>query len=310
MTPRLTRRAFTVAAACAPLAASCRTTRSKDDAPMPISLAQWSLHRTIRAGSLDPLDFPLHARREFGLDAVEYVNQFFADKARDDAWLGELDRRCADVGVTSLLIMVDGEGELAAPDEAQRMDAVRAHEKWIDAAARLGCHAIRVNAGGGVDREEASRHAADSLVRLADRASVADLSILVENHGGMSSDGAWLAGVMRRAGHPRVGTLPDFGNFRIGASAGGNDEWYDRYRGVEELMPYAQAVSAKSHDFDADGNEAHTDYRRMLRIVRDAGYRGHVGIEYEGSSMSEADGIRATLALLRRVDAELRGGAA
>ena len=267
-----------------------------------ISLAEWSLHRTIRRGELDPLDFPTHARERYGLDAVEYVNQFFMDRALDRAFLGELRRRAEDAGVRSLLIMCDQEGALGDPDAARRATAIENHRKWLDAAAFLGCHSIRVNAQSSGTRDEQARLAADGLRRLAGHADPLGLDVLVENHGGLSSDGEWLADVMVRAAHPRVGTLPDFGNFRVSADP---DVWYDRYRGVEELMPFAGAVSAKSHAFDEAGRETGTDYHRMMRIVLDAGYRGHVGIEYEGSELPEHEGIVATLRLLERVRDDL-----
>ena len=260
-----------------------------------ISLAQWSLHRALRSGELDNLDFAKTAR-SLGIGAVEYVNSFFKDKAADDAYLTQMRERAADEGVQSLLIMVDGEGPLAAADEAERTKAVANHHRWIDAAAKLGCHSIRVNAAGGGEREEVAKRAADSLVAIADYAEPVGLNVIVENHGGLSSDGSWLAGVMRLADHPRVGTLPDFGNFHLGEGA-----WYDRYKGVTELMPWAKAVSAKSHEFDEAGNETRTDYKRMLAIVLEAGYRGWVGVEYEGDQHPELEGIKLTRALLERV---------
>ncbi|MBW3553424.1 MAG: sugar phosphate isomerase/epimerase [Gemmatimonadetes bacterium] len=267
-----------------------------------ISLAEWSLHRTIRRGELDPLDFPGHARERYGLDAVEYVNQFFMDRALDRAWLGELRTRAEDAGVRSLLIMCDQEGALGDPDAEGRSIAIENHRKWLDAAAFLGCHSIRVNAQSSGTRNEQARLAADGLRRLAEHADPLGLHVIVENHGGLSSDGEWLADVIRRAAHPRVGTLPDFGNFRVSADP---EVWYDRYRGVRELMPFARAVSAKSHAFDDAGRETATDYHRMMRIVLDAGYRGYVGIEYEGSELSEHEGILATLRLLERVRDDL-----
>ncbi len=261
-----------------------------------ISLAQWSLHRTLRAGELDPLDFPRFTRETFGLDAVEYVNQFFSRSATDFAFLGDLRQRAGDVGVRSLLIMIDGEGELGDADAAARRRAVEQHFKWIAAARFLGCHSIRVNAAGQGKPDDLQQRAADSLHRLAVLADDYEIDVLVENHGGWSSDGAWLAGTIRAADHPRVGTLPDFGNFHVG-----NGEWYDRYCGVAELMPYARAVSAKSHAFDEEGEETSTDYRRMLSLVREAGYTGYVGIEYEGAELPEVEGIRRTQELLQKV---------
>jgi L-ribulose-5-phosphate 3-epimerase len=267
-----------------------------------ISLAQWSLHRTLSAGELDNLDFPRVTRTEYGLDAVEYVNTFFKDKAEDEAYLADLKGRCQDHGVRSLLIMCDGEGAIGDPDPAGRTLAVENHYRWVEAARFLGCHSIRVNAQSQGSREEQRELAADGLRRLTEFAADRDINVLVENHGGLSSDGSWLAGVMRAVDHPRCGTLPDFGNFRIA-----EDQWYDRYEGVRELMPFARAVSAKSHVFDEDGNEREMDYVRLMRIVLEAGYRGYVGIEYEGTELSEPEGIRATRVLLERVRETLKG---
>ncbi len=261
-----------------------------------ISLAEWSLHRTLNAGELDNLDFPRVARTEYGIEAVEYVNSFFKERAEDFTYLGDLKTRCDDHGVRSVLIMCDGEGAIGDPDPAARTRAVENHYRWVEAARFLGCHSIRVNAQSQGTPEEQRDLAADGLRRLAEFADGREINVIVENHGGLSSNGAWLAGVMQAVAHPRCGTLPDFGNFNLG-----DGEVYDRYRGVEELMPYAKAVSAKSHVFDADGNEREMDFFRLMRIVLEAGYRGYVGIEYEGTETSEPEGIRATKALLERV---------
>ena len=268
--------------------------------PFGISLAQWSLHRTIRQGQLDNLGFAAFAKERFGIDAVEYVNQFFHDRATDWDYLGQMKQRAADHGVKSLLIMIDGVGSLAAADATERRAAIAGHMKWIAAADYLGCHAIRVNAHGTGDRDEMAKLAADSLQQLGLVGDDYGIDVIVENHGGNSSDGSWLASVMKQASHPRVGTLPDFGNFKLA-----DGSWYDRYHGVTEMMPYARAVSAKSHEFDEEGNETKTDYARMLKIVHEAGYRGYIGIEYEGSQHPELKGISLTKALLERVGAEL-----
>lgn len=270
-----------------------------------ISLAEWSLHRTLRAGALDPLDFPATARNAYGLDAVEYVNTFFQERARDTRYLRELKSRADDAGVRSLLIMCDAEGDLGDPDDARRRQAVENHTRWVEAARFLACHSIRVNARSAGSYSEQMRLAADGLRRLCEFADGHAINVIVENHGGLSSNGVWLAEVIRRVHHARAGTLPDFGNFRLSAPGVQPEEWYDRYKGVAELMPFARAVSAKSHDFDAEGNETRTNYRRMMKIVLDAGYRGYVGIEYEGDRLSEDEGIRATKRLLERVREEL-----
>jgi sugar phosphate isomerase/epimerase len=260
-----------------------------------ISLAEWSLHRTIFSGSLDNLDFPREAKRTYGIEAVEYVNQFFKDKAKDYDYLTDLSRRAGDEGVQNLLIMCDGLGKLGDPDAKARTQAIENHFPWAEAAKRLGCHSIRVNASSAGSFAEQQKLAADGLSRLAEYAGQFDLNVIVENHGGLSSNGNWLAGVMRQVNLPNCGTLPDFGNFHD----------YDRYQGVEELLPFAKGVSAKSHDFDAAGNETKTDYMRMLKLVLAAGYHGHVGVEYEGKALSESEGIQATKALLERVRDEL-----
>jgi L-ribulose-5-phosphate 3-epimerase len=268
--------------------------------PFDISLAQWSLHRTLRAGELDHLDFARVARQEFGIAAIEYVNTFFMDKARDAAYLAEMNRRAADQGVVQHLIMCDAEGRLGDPDPDARRQAVENHHKWVDAARTLGCATIRVNAASEGSWEEQAKLAADGLRSLCEYGETAGINVIVENHGGLSSNGQWLSQVMRTVDHPRCGTLPDFGNFNLG-----NGETYDKYRGVRELMVFAKAVSAKSHDFDENGEETEKDYRRLMKIVFDAGYRSWVGIEYEGSRLPEREGIAATKRLLERVRQEM-----
>ena len=265
-----------------------------------ISLAQWSLHRALFDGKMDNLDFATLARQSYGIDGVEYVNQFFKDKAKDQDYLNEMKKRAADAGVTSVLIMCDGEGRLGDPDEAMRLQAVENHYKWGEAAKFLGCHSIRVNAASEGEFAEQQKLAADGLRKLSEYGDQYGINVIVENHGGYSSSGKWLVGVMKLVDHPRCGTLPDFGNFRVS-----DTEEYDRYKGVTELMPYARSVSAKSHEFDAQGNETNTDYLKMMRIVIDAGYDGFVGIEYEGDKLSEDEGIRATKKLLETVHQQL-----
>lgn len=261
-----------------------------------ISLAQWSLHKTLFAKKLDHLDFAKVTKEEFGISAVEYVNQFFKDKAEDAAYLAEMNKRAADLGVKQLLIMIDGEGNLGDADLHKRTEAVKRHHKWIDAGKTLGCHSIRVNAASSGSYEDQVHRAADGLRSLSEYAKEAGLNVIVENHGGLSSNGQWLAAVIEKVGLDNCGTLPDFGNFNIGGG-----QHYDRYQGIQELMPFAKGVSAKSHDFDDNGNEIHTDYLKMVKIVLDAGYRGFIGIEYEGGKIDESAGILATKKLLERV---------
>ena len=265
-----------------------------------ISLAEWSLHRALQSKEIDHLDFYSVAKKEFDISAVEYVNTFFFNKARDTTYLKEMKTRADDLSVRSLLIMCDNEGNLGDPDDSKRKTAVENHYKWAEAAKFLGCHSIRVNARSEGSYDEQIELAADGLRRLAEFGDNISINTIVENHGGLSSNGKWLSAVMEKVDHPRIGTLPDFGNFRLDG-----EEWYDRYQGVRELMPYAQAVSAKSHEFDSDGNEINTDYYKMMKIVLDASYNSHVGIEYEGTAHSEMEGIRLTLELLKKVRASI-----
>jgi sugar phosphate isomerase/epimerase len=273
-----------------------------------ISLAQWSLHRYFKRwtqggytdGEADPLDFPVITRNEFGIEGLEYVNTFYYEKINETGYLNELKNRCDSEGMKSVLIMVDAEGNLGEPDAEMRSEAVSNHFRWVEAAKFLGCQSIRVNARSTGSWDEQMKLAADGIRSLCEFADDFDIHVIVENHGGLSSNGEWLSGVMKMIDHPRAGTLPDFGNFRIA-----DGEEYDRYKGVAELMPYAKGVSAKSHEFDAEGNEVRTDYYKMLQIVKDAGFKGFVGIEYEGSDLSEFEGIKATKALLEKVRDEL-----
>jgi sugar phosphate isomerase/epimerase len=274
-----------------------------------ISLAEWSLHKTIfNEKKLTNLEFPEVARKEFGIGIVEYVNQMFKDKAKDTAYLNELLKRCKDNDIKNHLIMIDGEGGLAETDESTRNKAVENHKKWVECAKYLGCKTIRVNSFGRGTAEEVAKAAVDGLSKLGEFAAPVGINVIVENHGGFSSDGKWLSGVMKQVNMKNVGTLPDFGNFCIKRSSGG--EWggscteeYDRYLGVKELMPFAKGVSAKTNDFDANGNEAKMDYAKLLKIVKEAGFRGIIGIEYEGNVTSEYDGIKATKKLLERAGA-------
>jgi len=291
---RQTRREFLATAAvvtAGPLLSRLPTAPRPE--PFKISLAEWSFHKALQAKQMDNLDFA-QAARDLGLDAIEYVNVFFKDKAKDAAYLAELNRRAKDLGIFQHLIMCDGEGNLGDPDPAKRARAVENHYKWADAAKTLGCLTIRVNAESAGSFEEQQKLAADGLRRLTEYGAKLDLNVIVENHGGLSSHGDWLAGVMKLVDHPRCGTLPDFGNFYE----------YDRYQGVRDMMPFAKAVSAKSFDFDARGEETKIDYHRMMKIVLDAGFHSWIGIEYEGDRLPEIDGIKQTKALLERIAKE------
>ena len=267
-----------------------------------ISIAEWSLHKALFGKKITNLDFPGIARKEFDISIVEYVNQFFKDKAQDKTYLNDLLTRCKDNGISNHLIMIDGEGDLGSTDKADQMKAVENHHKWVECAKYLGCKTIRVNAAGKGTAEEVSKAAVEGLGKLGEFAKTMNINVIVENHGGYSSNGKWLSGVMKQVGMKTVGTLPDFGNFCIKRNAEhGCDEEYDRYQGTQDLMPYAKGVSAKTFNFDANGNCVETDYSRIMKIIKDSGFKGIVGIEYEGDSLDEYDGIRKTKALLERV---------
>lgn len=273
----------------------------------PISLAQWSvrkLHWGKEEGAekLDPLDFAVYAKNTCGISGLEYVNSFYFGKEGDATYFNELKKRADDHGAESLLIMCDRCGRVGDPKESERIKTAEKHKPWMEAAAQLGCHSIRVNAGSAGTFEEQQKLAADGLVKLAEAAKPYGLNVIVENHGGLSSNGSWLAGVMEMVNLPSVGTLPDFGNFRIRKEP---EEWYDRYQGMDELMPWAKGVSAKSHAFDAEGNETKSDYFRMMNIVADSGYTGYIGVEWEGGNPGTTEGILMTKALIERAVAAL-----
>lgn len=276
-----------------------------------ISLAQWSLNKKLFAKEMDNLDFPVVSKNTYGISVVEYVNTFFKDKAKDEKYLAELLKRCKDNGVKNHLIMCDGEGDLGDLNAAKRMQAVENHYKWVDAAKFLGCTTIRVNAYGQGSAEEVQKAAIEGLSKLGEYAAKTGINVIVENHGGYTSNGEWLANVMKGVNRKNVGTLPDFGNFCIKREGGAQwgakcIEEYDRYKGVAEMMPFAKGVSAKTHEFDEQGNCIETDYVKMLKVVKDAGFKGYVGIEYEGEKLSEEEGIKKTKALLERVGAIIK----
>ncbi len=253
-----------------------------------ISLAEWSLHKALWAKAMTNLDFPVKAAKDFGIYGVEYVSTFFKDTSTE--YLNELLKISKDNDVTNVLIMVDGQGSLGDADAANRNKAVENHHRWVEAAKFLGCHSIRVNAAGKGTETEVADAVVESLSKLSAFAAPLKMNVVVENHGGISSNGEWLSGVMKRVNMKNCGTLPDFGNFYE----------YDRYLGMQDLMPFAKGVSAKSYDFDAEGNEVKIDFYRIIKIVKDSGYKGWVGIEYEGNKLSEPDGIMATKRLLEK----------
>ena len=275
--PSLSRRHFLAQSSLSAGALAMSSSLSAAEEPLfKISLAQWTINPELRSGKVDNLDFAKVAS-DHGIMAIEYVNQFFMDKAKDTAYLGEMKKRAADLGVKSLLIMCDREGNIGDPDEKKRNQTVDNHRKWLDAAKFLGCHSIRVNAGSSGTWEEQVKLATDGLSKLTTFGAEQGLNVIVENHGGLSSNADWLAEVITAVDHERCGTLPDFGNFRIKQG-----ESYDSYKGVKKLMPWAKGVSVKDRVWDSDHNASDLDYDRMLKIVLDTGFRGYCGIEHGG----------------------------
>jgi len=290
-----------------------------------ISLAQWSLHNSffgelkgwewfremlekspdsLLRGKLDPANFPSIAAG-YGIKSIELVNTFYYSKADDTEYWAAFKKKCDDAGVSVGLIMCDGLGDLGNSDVEARDSAVKNHHNWVDIAKLLGAHSIRVNAAGKGTAEEVAANAVAGLAKLGEYGASKGINIIVENHGGFSSDGKWLAGVMEKVGMDNVGTLPDFGNFCIERGEDGCANEYDRYQGMKDLMPYAKGVSAKSHNFDENGNEVDSDFLRIMKIVKESGFKGYVGIEYEGKKLSEDEGIKATKALLEKVFKEI-----
>jgi len=283
-----------------------KTAKSESDATdspfFKLSLAQWSFHKALQGGVMDHLHFAVKAK-SLGFEGIEYVSQFFADKVTDISYLAKMNQEAMQNDINQLLIMVDGEGGLALTDKIERLKSVENHRKWLDAAEILGCHSIRVNCFGEGERDAVMAAGVEGLSRLSELGAKKNLNVIVENHGGYSSDGAWLAELMGKVNMENCGTLPDFGNFCVKREGG--VQWgapcvdeYDMYKGVEELMPFAKAVSAKSFDFDDEGNETKIDFYKMLNIVKKAGFNGYIGVEYEGENLGEEEGIVKTRDLL------------
>ncbi|MDC3051172.1 sugar phosphate isomerase/epimerase [Bacteroidota bacterium] len=274
-----------------------------------LSLAQWSLHKGIDSGKFDPYDFAKTAK-ELGFSGLEYVNQLYSDvmdsRNKYQAiknFIKKNNDEAQQNNVENLLIMIDGEGDLATSKVRKRNAAVENHKKWIDAASQMGCHSVRVNLYGSEQKMKWMEYSSDSLSRLSEFSKDFNINVIVENHGSLSSNAELLMQVINNVNLKNCGTLPDFGNFCIKRVEGDLYESdcvkeYDRYKGIKEMMPKAFAVSAKSNSFNYEGDEIYTDYLKMLKIVKESGYNGYIGVEYEGTGLSEIDGILATKNLL------------
>lgn len=272
--------------------------------PAKISLAQWSLNRAFFKKELNPEDFASIAQNSYNIGAVEYVNAFYKAHGKNEAFWAMMKRKATNEGVRSLLIMVDDEGDLGDPDQGKRKQAVENHFKWVNAANILGCHSIRVNAFGSGEREVLKNNLIDGLGSLSEYAAQAKINILIENHGLHTSDANFIVDIIEQVKNPYLGTLPDFGNWCLSSEWGSTqkpcDDIFDPYLGLKLFLPFAKGVSAKAYDFDESGNETRIDYHKMTELVKEAGYGGYIGIEYEGLRLSEADGIKATQKLIRK----------
>jgi hypothetical protein len=293
------------------MAASSFRSFGKMEPDIQISLAEWSFHRALQSGKMDHLDFPARAKNEFGISAVEYVNGFFGgtkmdfkEAAKNQPYLNELLKRSQDAGVFNHLLMCDDEGPLSTPVQKERLESVDNHKKWLDAAKFLKCRTIRVNLHGEGTPDDRKKASVDSLGRLGEIAKPMNLNVVVENHGSVTSNGDWLTDVMKQVNMENVGLLPDFGNFCIshpwGTIQEGCDEKYDIYKGIQQMLPYAKGVSAKTYDFDGNGEQPLLDYQRLIGIVKHSGFKGYMGVEFEGINQSEEDGVRNTQLLLKK----------
>jgi len=279
--------------------------REKGLQNLKLSLAQWSLHRQFNGGHLNANDFASISMNTYNINAIEYVNQFYKDSGEDEKFWINMKERADNVGVKSLLIMVDDEGDLGLTNDMERKKSVENHFKWINAAKILDCHSIRVNAFGESEKEAFRTAIIDGMGQLSDYAAKENINVIIENHGLFSSDGKLITDIVKQVNKSNFGTLPDFGNWCLsakwGSTQGDCGETYDRYEGVSEFLPFAKAVSAKSYNFNAKGEDVIIDYYKMLQIVKKSGYNGYIGIEYEGEVLSEHEGILATKALIEKV---------
>lgn len=281
---------------------------NKSDNNMPkISLAQWSLNRAFFGKTLDPIDFARIAKNDYGISAIEYVNQFYSDKAMNEKFWNEMATRASDMGVESLIMMVDEEEKLGDLDAEKRKKAVEDHYKWIHAAKLLGCHSIRVNAFGEGKLDELKASLTDGLGQLTEYAAKEGINVILENHGLHTSNADFIVETIKAVDNPFLGTLPDFGNWCLSAEWGSTQtakncsDIYPPDEGLSKLLPYAKGVSAKSYVFDANGNDTVIEYPRLLSLVKNSAFEGHIGIEFEGENMEEPAGIKATKTLIERV---------
>ncbi len=265
--------------------------KAKDDPErFKIGIQEYTFHRWIVSGKLDHLDYPALVKKELGITHIEYWNRPFNGKHTDKKYVGELAKRTTGEGMKNVLILVDARHQLDASGKDQRDKAVEEHIGWIDCAAQLGCDAIRVNCRSGGNPDLNLKNASDGVGRLCDYAKGSKVKVVIEPHGGHSQNPDWLLQAMKVLDRPNAGILPDFNNFGS----------YDRYDGVTKSLPYAPAVCAKALRFDEKGNEVHTDYFRMLKIIYESDYSGVISIEFEGRGIDPIEGSKKTKELILR----------
>ena len=288
-----------------------KQTVTNKDSFFKTSLAQWSIHKSIREDGLSPYEFAKIAH-ELGFEGLEYVNALYSDVTNSEDKASAMEEfitrnndLAAKYNLKNVLIMIDGEGDLASSNPEERMIAVENHKLWIDAASKMNCSAIRINLKGEKEIENWIKYSVESFGALGEYAKPLNINVIVENHGGLSSNASLLMKVINQVNLENCGTLPDFGNFCMSEGYGSLKEnnckdLYDPYLGISEMLPKAFGLSAKSYAFDSNGDETSLDYYRLLSIAKDAGYNGFIGVEYEGNILSEKDGIIATKKLLEK----------
>ncbi len=234
----------------------------KDD----ISLAQWALVDEVKSGKWKTLDFAKIARNDFGLNGIEFVNTLF--EVTTEGYLKKLRKNADDNGVTMVLIMVDDEGDGCGATKEERNQFAINHRKWIDAAAYLGCKSIRTNCRGpeNADKAEALKWAAESYNMLLEYAVPAKISVLIENHGGVSNDADWMVSLMKEVDNLYFGTYPDW---RRPADN------FDNVDYLKKMLPFAGGMSYRNQP-----TEELT--AKMIKLAKDSGYRGWYGIESSG----------------------------
>ena len=300
-----------------------------NDQNIKISLQCYSFASSLFTKKMNIIDFPKIVREDFNIDAAEYWNRPMVEKRRDSNFIRELNKRTNDYGLENTFMLVDlinfqtGESKsLCSRDKIERNFAIEEHKEWIEFSKAIGCKGIRVNLwSDNMTRSEVKSISQDSLGELLEFSNKINMSIVIENHGGYTSDAKWLIDLIKSINHPKLGTLPDFGtrNFCIkrapktesGIFGSQCVDQYDKYKGVKEMLPYAKGISAKSHTFNNDGEEMSTDYKKMINLIKASGFNDYIAIEYEGAIMalyakgnskflSSHEGILATKKLIEK----------